>query len=382
MSVSWRRITAVALPIVYLATAAIQQATATTGPVTDCPLAGVRYSIDTPLIDLMLDPRARKLMDEAGITANWPAGLRRTTAPSFSAIVSLRLFQSQFGVSQRVLAALDRRLMALPIRAGDRSSRCARYEHDATKLLAVTPGRPAVLVFEKSTGFRDGISVDAATAALRRIGERRGWQMVFTNSSGDFTPANLAQFDAVVWNNVSGDVLTRRQRRAFRAYVEHGGGFAGFHGSGGDPVYWWDWYADQLLGARFIGHVSQHQDARLTVEGSSAITRDIAPGWSLKEEWYSFAKSPRGAGSHILVTLDEQSYDARDGKRDIRMGDHPIAWTRCVRDGRSFYSAIGHRPEVYSDTRNQLLMEQGIAWAMGLSDTKCRRGREVAAHKL
>jgi uncharacterized protein len=50
-----------------------------------------------------------------------------------------------------------------------------------------------------------------------------------------FNAADLKRFDAVVWNNVSGDVLTIPQRSDFKAYIENGGGFAGFHGSAGDP---------------------------------------------------------------------------------------------------------------------------------------------------
>ncbi|MBW8880252.1 MAG: ThuA domain-containing protein [Asticcacaulis sp.] len=60
------------------------------------------------------------------------------------------------------------------------------------------------------------------------------------------------------------------------------------------------------------------------------------------------------------------------------MGDHPIAWTRCVGSGRSFYSAIGHRPENYSEPSSILLLEHGIAWAAGLGETQCVDGREVA----
>ena len=115
----------------------------------------------------------------------------------------------------------------------------------------------------------------------------------------------LQHFDAVVWNNVSGDVLTLGQRAALRDYVEKGGGFAGFHGSAGDPLYLWDWYADSLIGARFAGHPSapQFQTARLIVEDrTSEITRDLGSGWTLSDEWYSFKESPRARGAHILVS--------------------------------------------------------------------------------
>jgi type 1 glutamine amidotransferase len=51
-------------------------------------------------------------------------------------------------------------------------------------------------------------------------------------------------------------------------------------------------------------------------------------------------------------------------KQDLRMGDHPIAWTRCVGRGRSFYSAIGHRPQTYSDPTYRTMLESAIGWAV------------------
>jgi type 1 glutamine amidotransferase len=45
------------------------------------------------------------------------------------------------------------------------------------------------------------------------------------------------------------------------------------------------------------------------------------------------------------------------------MGDHPIAWTRCVGKGRAFYAAIGHRPETYADPHYVTMLENAVAWA-------------------
>ena len=39
----------------------------------------------------------------------------------------------------------------------------------------------------------------------------------------------LARYDAVVFLNTSGDVLSEAQERAFRTYVEAGHGFVGVH---------------------------------------------------------------------------------------------------------------------------------------------------------
>jgi len=341
-------------------------------PVTDCPLAKVPYSLDTPLFDLLIDDRARKLVEETGILAKLPPTLVRDKAPSFATILSLRMVAKAFAFDQASLDGLGKSLAALPLSRAQILKRCARYASDSKTPLDIPAGGPAVLVFEHSTGFRDAPSVEAAQAAFRAIAGRRGWNVVFSSNPGDITRANLRRFRAVIWNNVSGDVLTLGQRAALRSYVEGGGGFVAFHGSGGDPLYIWDWYADTLIGARFIGHVDEHQTARILVEKpESPVTKGISPGWSMLEEWYSFAESPRGPGTTILLTLDESSYDPISAMRDLRMGDHPIAWTRCVGRGRSFYSAIGHRPETYGDPNNVRLMEQAMAWAMGLLPSGC-----------
>jgi type 1 glutamine amidotransferase len=92
---------------------------------------------------------------------------------------------------------------------------------------------------------------------------------------------------AVVWNNVSGDVLTRSQRKALRRFVEAGGGFVATHGAAGDIDYFWDWYRDTLIGARFIGHPlqPQFQDARvLRDDQAGAIGAGLPPSWTMRDE--------------------------------------------------------------------------------------------------
>ena len=334
----------------------------------DCPLRDVPYSIDSPLIDILLKPEARAVVDREmpDLLHKLPPQFASTSPPSFAAILSLRVlssFESQAGES---LAPIDRALAALPVTAADRDARCARYDIERPGIV-VPAGKPRLLLFEKITGFRDSPSVEAAAVALRAMAERNGWALVVTDKGGAITPGILEKFDAIIWNNVSGDVLTLSQRRALRAYIEHGGGFVGIHGSGGDPVYFWDWYADTLIGARFAGHpmAPQFLDARIVIEdGNSAITRNLAPGWTMNDEWYSFKSSPRASGAQVIASLDETSYTPKGfGGQDLRMGDHPIAWTRRIGKGRSFYSAIGHRPETYSEPHYVKLLEQAVAWA-------------------
>jgi type 1 glutamine amidotransferase len=240
-----------------------------------------------------------------------------------------------------------------------------------------------VLLFGKMTGFRDGPSVAGAETMVRDLVKRNGWALAETLKGGAINAVTLAQFDVIVWNNISGDVLTLTQREALKTWMEHGGGFVAMHGSGGDPIYWWDWYVDKLIGARFNSHpmAPQFQEARVNIEPTkSGIGNGLGTGWVAKDEWYSFKQSARLSGAHVIATLDEKTYSPIGRfKQDLRMGsDHPIAWTRCVGNGRSYYSAIGHRPEMYVEPNNVRLMEQAISWAAGKGTTYCANGVEIA----
>ncbi|MFD1612330.1 ThuA domain-containing protein [Sphingomonas tabacisoli] len=349
---------------------------------TDCPLAHQPYSSRTILADVLGDPAAKAVLDReapelvSGFSRNFGG---RPLPPGFARILSLESLLRTRPNGAALASRLDTALGAVKLTPQAIRARCAGYDQTPPGLPANIK-RPAILVFDKITGFRDAPSVNAATAALKAMAARRGWTIVFSDNGAVFNARDLARFDAVVWNNVSGDALTVRQEQALKSWLAHGGGFAGFHGSGGDPLYVWDWYADTLIGARFIGHPMspQFQAARVIVEDSgSAITRGLGPGWTMTEEWYSFAASPRSKGAHILARLDESSYSPLGiGGQDLRMGDHPIAWTQCIGNGRSFYSAIGHRPENYSEPNSLKLLENGIAWAAGLGETRCLAGKE------
>lgn len=338
-------------------------------PVTDCPLRDAPFSIDSPLIDVLLSPEARAVLHKAtdGRIDKLPARFAGTEPPTFAAILSLKEASAFTGLKPDQVAALDAELRALPVTEADKTARCARYDNEKPAF-NLPKGKPRLLLFEKFNGFKDEPSVNAAHAAFLAMAERKGWAVVSTDKGGAFNPETLSRFDAVIWNNISGDVLTMSQRKAFQDWLEKGGGFVGVHGTAGDPVYFWDWYADKLIGARFAGHSMnpQFQDARIAVENpSSPLAKSLPAEWTMNDEWYSFKTNPRAAGATVVLTLDEGSYKP-DGMmgQNLRMGaDHPLAWTNCIGKGRMFYSAIGHRPETYSQPQHVALLENAVEWA-------------------
>lgn len=368
------------LCLALVAMLAISAAPAAATGLTDCPLRDAPYSTASPLIDILLNPKAKAIAERAlpGISTRMTSQLIGTTPPSFAAILTLKEASGFLHSPALDLRALDRKLSGVQVTRAYKIARCARYDMGPFNFV-MPAGKIHILLFEKINGFKDKPSLDAAHAALVAMAARHGWALVTTDKGSAFTPAILRQFDVVIWNNISGDVLTLTQRRSFKSYMEQGGGFIGMHGSAGDPVYFWNWYADTLIGARFAGHpmAPQFQTARLKLDDAThPVAQGLPATWEMSDEWYSFKNNPRSSGSRIIATLDETTYKADGfGGQNLRMGDHPIAWSRCIGRGRMFYSAIGHLPGRYSDPLYVQMLEQAIGWVAGSRGSMCKAAK-------
>ena len=358
--------TLLASAIAVMATQAAAQAPR---PVTDCPLRDMPFSAGSPVIDILLSDEAKAAVEQVvpGRLSKLPADFLGTKAPTFAAIVDLNAAAGLLRFTPEQVAEMDRRLRQVPVTAADKIARCARYDNERPAL-NIAKGNINILVFDKVNGFYHKEAIPAARSAVQALADSKGWSVAFTDKGGSINRATLRQFDAIVWNNVSGDVLTLSQRRALEQYVKGGGGFVALHGSGGDSTYFWKWYADELIGARFIGHPAnpQFQDARLVVtDPQHPVAEGLPSEWNMTDEWYSFRESPRKTGADVVLTIDESTYKPVGmAKQDLRMGaDHPLAWSKCVGRGRAFYSALGHRAESYTQPQAVQILGSAIAWA-------------------
>ena len=76
-----------------------------------------------------------------------------------------------------------------------------------------------VLVFSKTAGFRHD-SIPAGITAIQQLGAANGFTVTATEDPTQFTDANLAQFDVVVFLSTTSDVLDDAQQTAFEHYIE------------------------------------------------------------------------------------------------------------------------------------------------------------------
>ncbi|WKN30416.1 ThuA domain-containing protein [Porifericola rhodea] len=234
--------------------------------------------------------------------------------------------------------------------------------------------QPSLLLFSKTNGFRHGEAIEASIPAIQAIAKENNWFVFTTDNGAVFNETDLAKFEVVIWNNVSGKVLNPEQRTSFRQYLESGGGFVGIHAAG-DNSHQWEWYENEVIGAHFSHHPlnPQIQEAVLSLEKSQdnqSLRQHLPDQWKHADEWYMFFDNPKANGCQVLYALDESnivtsgniSFMVTD--KDWGMGnDHPIAWYKTVGEGKAFYSALGHHAEVFQTKQHHQMMENAIRWA-------------------
>jgi glucose/arabinose dehydrogenase len=220
-----------------------------------------------------------------------------------------------------------------------------------------------VLVFTKSQAG-ESAATHAGALAIRILGRQHGFDVDVTTDAGRFTPDRLDRYAAVVFLNTVGDNLDDTQQAAFEAYLHDGGGFVGIHSAiEAEPE--WQFMTD-LLGTRAAAPGTDRQRATVEVADQVHPASDPLPEtWRVSDHWYDFAGNVRGE-SHVLATLDEDSYDGGT------MGfDHPIAWCKDFQGGRSFYTGRGGSLWAYLEHRMRQHLLGAIEWAAGRGAGDC-----------
>jgi glucose/arabinose dehydrogenase/cytochrome c551/c552 len=218
-------------------------------------------------------------------------------------------------------------------------------------------GKPRVLVFSKTKGFRHS-SIPFGKAALIKLGAENGFTVDTTEDASYFNEDSLKQYSTVIFLSPTMDVLDHVQQADFERYIQAGGGYVGIHAAA-DCEYQWPWYG-KLVGAYFKSH-PKTQPAKLIVNDRSHIsTQHLPEVWERTDEWYDWKTPPSDKEYKILISIDGKSYEGG------RNGDyHPMAWYHEFDGGRAFYTELGHTNESFSDPAFLQHVLGGIKYAIG-----------------
>jgi uncharacterized protein len=169
----------------------------------------------------------------------------------------------------------------------------------------------------------------------------------------------LKNFDCVFFYT-TGKPLTKEELNDLEEWVKAGGAFAGTH-SASDTLY--DTSYGSLVGGYFDSH-PWHQKIKLKVEDSKhPAAAGFSDGDEITDEIYQFRDSPYSREKlHIILSVDNSSIDVSKGKRKDM--DYAVSWCHEYGKGRSFYTSLGHRKDVWNDERFQKHLIGGLKWTM------------------
>ena len=176
-------------------------------------------------------------------------------------------------------------------------------------------------------------------------------------------PDFLSRYQVVIFLDTRPD--TPAQREAFKNYMEHGGGWIGFHFAGfaltpSDYPQNWNWYHNEFLGSgSYVSNTWRPVSAILRVEDKNhPVTRHLPATFkSSPSEWYRWSNDLRtNPDIDILLAIDSSSFPLGTGPKPNEIwhsGYYPVAWTN--KKYRMVYFNMGHNGIDYEHKTNREL---------------------------
>ncbi len=219
-----------------------------------------------------------------------------------------------------------------------------------------------LLVVTHTTGFRHS-SIPVAEATIATLGDRSGlFNVRYCRDAGDvarlMTTDALKQVNAVFFANTTGD-LGLPDLDGFLAWIRGGGAFLGAH-SASDTYHNEPRYLE-MLGGEFLTHGNQATVDVVVERPNHPADAGLGARFTILDEIYHFTANNRGR-VETLLSLDRAPADGLPGEN--QPADMPISWGSTYGTGRVFYTALGHREEVWQDARFQTHLLGAIRWAL------------------
>jgi uncharacterized protein len=265
-----------------------------------------------------------------------------------------------------------------------------------------------LLLFTKSSGFEHQVvkeinrNPSIMETALRGLAPGNGFSLNATKDGRIFDSNEFRSYDAVVFFT-TGDLTTPgtdknppmspQGKQALLDAIQNGLGFVGVHAASDtfhtqpDPPDLSNRYIAhgeesdpylRMLGGEFIIH-GQSKDPRLQTANVDIIDPKF-PGQqnykspvSFEEEWYSLKDF--APDMHVVCVLDTSTMNGNAYKR----APYPVVWARMQGKGRVFFTAMGDRPENWSNKFMLDVLAGGIRWATRQVDASTAPNLKTAA---
>ena len=232
-----------------------------------------------------------------------------------------------------------------------------------------------------------GYNIPYAACAMKTLGTKTAaFESVTSDDLSVFAPGSLNRFDAVVLCNASQQWITPGEesmaklkalgdtaeavetalKKGFVDWVRSGRGVVAFHYAIGANRNWPEFH--EMLGATCGGH-PWNEEVGITVEEPGhplAAAFDGKKTFRLAEEIFQFLDPYSRQKVRVLLSIDTKTTNMQvKWLRRQDDNDYALAWVKPYGKGRVFYTAIGHRTEIFWNPMLLRFYLAGIQFACG-----------------
>jgi uncharacterized protein len=234
-------------------------------------------------------------------------------------------------------------------------------------------GKKARILYITTTAGFHHDSCEHSVPIIKKMGEESGlFEITASDKTDLITPEGLKDFDAIFFSNTTGAMaqfpLSEPNREALIQAIKDGKGFIGAHAAADTFNDWAPYY--EMIGGTFNGH-PWHEEVKINIEDPASPAGAPCPSpWVITDEIYTYKNWSRDK-IHVVMSLDSSSVKGKGNRPD---NDYALAWCKTYGKGNVFYTALGHRKEVWDNPLYQAHLLGGIKWVLGVDRPEIRPG--------
>jgi len=238
-----------------------------------------------------------------------------------------------------------------------------------------------VLYFTRNVGFyhsvvvRKGGQLSHSEKILTELGKKHGFEVV-CSKDGTIFDGDIDQYDVIAFycngnltkpNKQKEPPMTPAGAARLMEAIAGGKGVVGFHstcncwGTAGPKKEGVDPFI-HMLGGGFVSHGPQQAATMKIVSPKFPGMDGLGESFKLHEEWYAMKEFPRDL--HVILVQETAGMKGGCYQRP----PFPSTWARMQGKGRVFYTALGHREDIWTNPLVQQIILGGLAWALGNAD--------------